>query len=75
MVRNAPSTDILPTHFSARLETPGLPAEKTAIRTAYLTIRKLISSPGKRDGLFYPGSDAPPTAFAEEGKRGFDRIL
>ena len=25
--------------------------------------RRLISSPGKRDGLFWPGSDAPPTAF------------
>ena len=31
--------------------------------------RKLISSPGKRDGLFWPGSDAPPTAFAEGVKR------
>ena len=31
--------------------------------------RKLISSPGKRDGLFWPGSDAPPTAFAENVKR------
>jgi len=31
--------------------------------------RKLISSPGKRDGLFWPGFDAPPTAFAEEVKR------
>jgi hypothetical protein len=26
--------------------------------------RKLISSPGKRDGLFWPESDAPPTQFA-----------
>jgi Protein of unknown function (DUF2950) len=31
--------------------------------------RRLISSPGKRDGLFWPGSDAPPTAFAENVKR------
>jgi hypothetical protein len=31
--------------------------------------RKLISSPGKRDGLFWPGSDTPPTAFAENVKR------
>ena len=31
--------------------------------------RKLISSPGKRDGLFWPGSDAPPTAFAENVRR------
>jgi hypothetical protein len=31
--------------------------------------RRLISSPGKRDGLFWPGSDAPPTAFAEGVKR------
>ena len=31
--------------------------------------RKLISSPGKRDGLFWPGSDVPPTAFAEQVKR------
>jgi hypothetical protein len=31
--------------------------------------RKLISSPGKRDGLFWPGSDTPSTAFAEEVKR------
>jgi hypothetical protein len=30
---------------------------------------KLISSPGKRDGLFWPGSDTPPTAFAEDVKR------
>jgi hypothetical protein len=27
--------------------------------------RKLISSPGQRDGLFWPASDAPPTEFAE----------
>ena len=26
--------------------------------------RKLISSPGRRDGLYWPGSDAPPTRFA-----------
>jgi len=26
--------------------------------------RQLISSQGKRDGLFWPGSDAPPTQFA-----------
>jgi len=26
--------------------------------------RKLISSPGQRDGLFWPESDAPPTKFA-----------
>ncbi|HXA52233.1 MAG TPA: DUF2950 domain-containing protein [Candidatus Acidoferrum sp.] len=26
--------------------------------------RKLISSPGERDGLFWPGADAPPTQFA-----------
>jgi hypothetical protein len=25
--------------------------------------RRLISSPGERDGLFWPGSDAPPTRF------------
>ena len=31
--------------------------------------RKLISSPDKRDGLFWPGSDTPPTAFAENVKR------
>jgi hypothetical protein len=31
--------------------------------------RKLISSPGKRDGLFWQGSDAPPTAFTEKVKR------
>jgi hypothetical protein len=30
--------------------------------------RRLISSPEKRDGLFWPGSDAPPTAFAKEAK-------
>jgi Protein of unknown function (DUF2950) len=26
--------------------------------------RKLISSPGKRDALFWPGADMPPTPFA-----------
>ena len=31
--------------------------------------RKLISSPGKRDGLFWSGSDAPPTEFAAEVKK------
>jgi hypothetical protein len=31
--------------------------------------RKLISSPGTRDGLFWPGTDAPPTEFAAEVKR------
>jgi hypothetical protein len=31
--------------------------------------RKLISSPDKRDGLFWPGSETPPTAFAENVKR------
>src|SRR5262249_3321537 len=31
--------------------------------------RKLISSPGKRDGLFWPESDAPPTQFTAEVKR------
>ena len=30
--------------------------------------RKLISSPGKRDGLFWPGSDSPPTQLAERVK-------
>lgn len=30
--------------------------------------RKLISSPGKRDGLFWPESDAPPTEFAAKVK-------
>ena len=28
--------------------------------------RRLISSPGKRDGLFWPGADIPPTQFAEK---------
>ena len=28
--------------------------------------RKLISSPGQRDGLFWPGPDAPPTKFAAD---------
>jgi hypothetical protein len=28
--------------------------------------RKLISSPGKRDGLFWPESDSPPTQLAEK---------
>jgi hypothetical protein len=32
-------------------------------------VRKLIGSPGKRDGLFGPGSDTPPTAFAQNVKR------
>jgi hypothetical protein len=31
--------------------------------------RKLISSPGQRDGLFWPGSDAPPTQFAAGVKK------
>jgi Protein of unknown function (DUF2950) len=31
--------------------------------------RRLISSPGKRDGLFWPGSYAPPTEFAAEVKK------
>jgi hypothetical protein len=31
--------------------------------------RKLISSPGKRDGLFWPESDAPPTQFAAGVKK------
>jgi hypothetical protein len=31
--------------------------------------RKLISSPGTRDGLFWPESDAPPTQFAAEVKK------
>ena len=31
--------------------------------------RKLISSPGKRDGLFWLESDAPPTVFAAEVKK------
>jgi hypothetical protein len=31
--------------------------------------RKLISSPGTRDGLFWPGTDAPPTEFAAEVQR------
>jgi hypothetical protein len=31
--------------------------------------RKLISSTGKRDGLFWPTSDAPPTQFASQVKR------
>ena len=31
--------------------------------------RKLISSPGKRDGLFWPGPDTPPTQFAAEVKK------
>ncbi len=31
--------------------------------------RKLISSPGKRDGLFWPGPDTPPTEFAAGVKR------
>jgi hypothetical protein len=31
--------------------------------------RKLISSPGKRDGLFWPASDAPPTQFASQVRR------
>jgi Protein of unknown function (DUF2950) len=31
--------------------------------------RKLISSPGKRDGLFWPQSDAPPTQFAAGVKK------
>jgi hypothetical protein len=31
--------------------------------------RKLISSPGKRDGLFWPEADAPPTQFAAGVKR------
>lgn len=30
--------------------------------------RKLISSPGKRDGLFWPESDSPPTQLAEKVK-------
>jgi hypothetical protein len=30
--------------------------------------RKLISSPGKRDGLFWPESDAPPTQFSAKVK-------
>jgi hypothetical protein len=30
--------------------------------------RKLISSPGKRDGLFWPEADAPPTQFASRVK-------
>jgi len=31
--------------------------------------RKLISSPGQRDGLFWPESDAPPTQFAAGVKK------
>jgi hypothetical protein len=31
--------------------------------------RNLISSPGKRDGLFWPESDVPPTQFAAGVKR------
>jgi DUF2950 family protein len=31
--------------------------------------RTLISSPGKRDGLFWPESDTPPTQFGEEVKK------
>jgi hypothetical protein len=31
--------------------------------------RRLISSPEKRDGLFWPGSEAPPTQFAAGVKR------
>jgi hypothetical protein len=31
--------------------------------------RKLISSSGKRDGLFWPGADAPPTQLAADVKR------
>jgi hypothetical protein len=31
--------------------------------------RKLISSEGKRDGLFWPGSDTPPTQFAAMAQR------
>jgi hypothetical protein len=31
--------------------------------------RKLISSPGQRDGLFWPASDAPSTPFVNEVKR------
>jgi hypothetical protein len=31
--------------------------------------RKLISSPGKRDGLFWPQSDAPPTQFVAGVKK------
>jgi hypothetical protein len=31
--------------------------------------RKMISSPGKRDGLFWPESDAPPTRFAAGVKK------
>jgi hypothetical protein len=31
--------------------------------------RKLISSPGKRDGLFWPGPDTPPTQFAAAVKK------
>jgi len=31
--------------------------------------RKLISSPGKRDGLFWPGADAPPTQLTSDIKK------
>ncbi|HWB83984.1 MAG TPA: DUF2950 domain-containing protein [Bryobacteraceae bacterium] len=31
--------------------------------------RKLISSPGQRDGLFWPGADAPPTEFTSAVKQ------
>ena len=31
--------------------------------------RKLISSPGKRDGLFWPGDEAPSTEFVEKVKK------
>ena len=31
--------------------------------------RRLISSPGKRDGLFWPESDTPPTALGEKVKQ------
>ena len=39
--------------------------------------RKLISSPGIRDGLFWPGSDVPPTEFSatvkEAGSEGYKK--
>jgi len=31
--------------------------------------KNLISSPNKRDGLFWPGGEAPPTEFAEKVKK------